>query len=93
VATQKRLFGTLKTWTASEHGGWGFIDLTSGTRYFFHRRMIRTGEPLPGSACIFTPQPPQEGKNYPQALDVVIQHHSTAARTSTLPKKSNGGAS
>lgn len=98
MATPKRLFGTLKSWSASEHGGWGYILTADGTRYFFHRRMIRLGEPLPGSVCVFTPQPPQDGKKYPQAWHVVIQHHSTAAKNSTLPKnqkaaKPHGGAS
>ena len=94
----QRFFGILKCWYASENGGWGYILTAKGEKYFVHRKFIKSGQPLPGSSCIFTPQLPLNDKLLPQAFQVVINSNTTAARTSTFPKdfkvaKPNGGAS
>lgn len=67
-----RLTGVLLFWHISEGGGFGRILVPSAGQFFLHRKLIISGDPVPGSAVTFTPLPPLEGKIYPRASAAVI---------------------
>jgi len=68
-----RRTGVLLFWHLSENGGFGKVLIPSTNEVFFlHRRLILSGEPIPGSSVTFTPLPPLEGKVLPRASDAVI---------------------
>ena len=79
-----RLTGILSSWRASEHGGFGFVR-RGGQLFFLHRAMIKSGDPIPGSSCVFTPKPAHENTKHDQATDCVINSRTEAARTTTVP--------
>jgi hypothetical protein len=72
-----RLTGVLASWHISAHGGYGFADV-GRERFFFPRRYIISGDPIPGSTCTFTPAPRANLEvKFPQALNVVITRSKT----------------
>jgi len=83
----KRRFGTLTSWFASEHGGYGYVDTANGNRYFLHRRFIRSGDPRPGSSIVFTTLPPAtDVAKYPRAIDATINANTPAAREAEIER-------
>jgi len=83
----KRRFGTLTSWFASEHGGYGYVDTANGNRYFLHRRFIRSGDPRPGSSIVFTTLPPAtDVAKYPRAIDATINANTPAARETEIER-------
>jgi hypothetical protein len=70
-----RRTGVLIFWHISESGGFGKILIQSTRELFFiHRKFIISGVPFPGAQVTFTPEPPLEGKVYPQATEAVIDN-------------------
>ncbi len=68
-----RRTGVLLFWHLSENGGFGKVLIPSTKELFFlHRKLILSGEPIPGAAVTFTPIPPLEGKVLPRASAAVI---------------------
>jgi hypothetical protein len=84
----KRVFGTLAVWVASQSGGYGFIDDQSGTRYFLHRKNLRSGIPLPGAPAIFEVLPPAtETARYARAVNVTLNANTPQARETRIQPK------
>jgi hypothetical protein len=68
-----RRTGVLVFWHLSESGGFGKVLIPSTKELFFlHRKLILSGEPIPGSSVTFTPIPPLAGKVLPQASAAAI---------------------
>jgi hypothetical protein len=84
----KRIFGSLAVWVASESGGYGFIDDANGTRYFTHRRHIKSGSPVPGAVAVFEVLPPATTTaRYPRAVAVILNANTEAARQTRIQPK------
>lgn len=78
--TFPRRTGVLLFWHLSENGGFGKVLIPSSKELFFlHRKLIVSGDPIPGATVTFTPTPPLEGKVHPRASDAVI-HNPQVAR-------------
>lgn len=75
----QRLHGVLFFWHLSANGGFGKVITPDQQLFFLHRKLIVSGDPIPGSGVTFTPLPPLEGKKLPRAADAVIEN-SKAAR-------------
>ena len=75
-----RYKGVLLFWHISEHGGFGKVLVPSSKEVFFlHRKLILSGEPVPGATVTFTPLPPLEGAVNNRAGDAII-HSKAGAR-------------
>lgn len=75
VPQSPRRIGTLLFWHISENGGFGKILVPSTQELFFlHRKLILSGQPIPGSSVTFEPLPPLEGKVHPRASRAVIDN-------------------
>lgn len=67
-----RRTGVLLFWHISDNGGFGRVLVPSAGQFFLHRKLILSGEPVPGSTVTFTPLPPLAGKVHPRASAAVI---------------------
>ena len=74
-SSPRRRIGVLIFWHLSEHGGFGKIIIPATQELFFiYRKLIVSGEPVPGATVTFTPIPPLEGRLLPRAGDAVIDN-------------------
>ena len=74
-----RRTGVLLFWHLSENGGFGKVLIPSTKELFFlHRKLILSGEPIPGATVTFTPLPPLAGKVLPRASAAIIGNKAGA---------------
>jgi cold shock CspA family protein len=92
MGQQRRIFGTLESWQASEHGGFGFVTTTSGGRYFLHRKFILSGSPTPGASVVFEVAPPAAGATKSRAVNAVLNANVASAKETKIAAKVPVGA-
>ena len=84
----KRVFGILAVWVASPSGGYGFADDQSGTRYFLHRKNLKSGAPVPGAVAIFEVLPPATATaRYARAVNETLNANTAQARETRIAPK------
>jgi hypothetical protein len=86
----KRRFGTLRSWNASEHGGYGHIVTADGQEFFLRREWISSGTPTPGSSAVFSTLPPVPGRPHSRAVDCVLNANTEAARETRMTPRASG---
>jgi hypothetical protein len=87
VGQSRRIFGTLESWHASEHGGFGFVTTPSGGKYFLHRKYIKSGSPIPGASAVFEVLPPAAGTTNPRAINANLNANVPSAKETKIAPK------